>query len=71
MQRYLSAMTIRAKIVLAFALIICGTVALGLVSLNRLNGVDAAAAQVRDDALPSTRALGRMAQTSERLRLDQ
>ncbi len=67
----LSRITIRTKVISAFALVLGCTVALGLFSLDRLNRVDAAAAVVRNDALPSTRVLGQMVQLAERLRLNQ
>ena len=63
--------TIRAKIILAFALVLGCTVAMGLFALDRLGQVDEAAAGLRNTNLPATRALGQMAQTSERLRLNQ
>ena len=66
-----SRITIRAKVVLAFALVLGCTAALGLFSLDRLAHVDAAAAVMRDDWLPSTRAVGQMAVAAERLRLNQ
>ena len=63
-----SQITIRAKLVMAFGLVLCCTVALGLFAVARLTEVQAAGAEVRNDWLPSTRALGTVAQSMERLR---
>ncbi len=68
---FLANMSIRNKIVLAFILVLCGTIGMGVFSLTRLRAVDASAMEMRNKFLPSARYLGRMAQTTERLRLDQ
>ncbi len=69
--RLFTHLSIRAKIVLAFALVLCGSIGLGVFSLHCVHKLDAAAAEMRNKSLPSTRYLGQMAQTTERLRLDQ
>ncbi|MDR3537027.1 MAG: MCP four helix bundle domain-containing protein, partial [Acetobacteraceae bacterium] len=66
-----SNISIRNKVALTFALVLCATIGLGLFSLNRLSTVEALAAEVRNNSLPSTRYLGRIAQAAERLRLNQ
>src|ERR1700760_4535443 len=63
--------TIRANVVGAFALALVCTIGLGLFSVQRLDAVNAAAADIRNNWLPSTRLLGRMAQIAERLRSEQ
>lgn len=68
---FLNRMTIRTKIIAAFGLVLGCTVALGLFSLSRLDQLEGAAAEVRNDALPSVRGLGAMAQSAERMRLNQ
>ncbi len=67
----LANISIRAKFIVSFALILCCTVGLGLFSVTRLGEVNAFAAEMRNNWLPSTRVLGEMAQTLERLRLNQ
>ena len=62
---------IRTRVALAFAAVLCCTVLLGGFALDRVAAVNGLAAAIRNDALPSTRLLGKMAQTAERLRLDQ
>ncbi|HYE00566.1 MAG TPA: ATP-binding protein [Alphaproteobacteria bacterium] len=49
---------IRRKIMLGFALLACTTVGVGAFSIAQLAEVDAASREVRDNWLPSTRALG-------------
>ncbi len=63
-----SSISIRLKLLLAFAAILCCTVALGLFSAQRLEAVNANAQDIKENWLPSTRVLGRLAQVSERLR---
>jgi methyl-accepting chemotaxis protein len=60
--------TIRAKLIWAFGLILCCTIGLGLFAVARLSEVQAVGAEMRNDWLPSTRALGIVAQSVERLR---
>jgi methyl-accepting chemotaxis protein len=58
-------LSIRSKIIAAFACVLITTVSLGLLAQNRLGAVNAAAAEIRDNWLPSTRILGKIAQISE------
>ena len=53
-----SRLTIRSRIIAAFTLVLVCTVGLGVYAIVTLNAVNAAAAEIRDDYLPSTRALG-------------
>nr|WP_321984690.1 methyl-accepting chemotaxis protein [uncultured Lichenicoccus sp.] len=68
---FLTNLSIRNKILLAFSVVLVGTIGLGVFSLTSLHALDSAAAEMRNKSLPSTRYLGRMAQAAERLRLDQ
>ncbi|MDE1145529.1 MAG: methyl-accepting chemotaxis protein [Azospirillaceae bacterium] len=52
---------IRIKILLAFFVVFATTMALGLFGLSRTAAVNAAAVEIRDDWLPSTVSLGRLA----------
>ena len=61
-------LSIRLKIVLAFAFMLCCTIGLGLFSIQRLEAVNANAQEIKDTWLPSTRILGHLSQISERLR---
>jgi methyl-accepting chemotaxis protein len=58
-------LSIRTKIIAAFACVLITTVSLGLLAQNRLGAVNAAAADIRDNSLPGTRLLGKIAQLSE------
>jgi methyl-accepting chemotaxis protein len=58
-------LSIRTKIIAAFACVLVTTVSLGLLAQNRLSAVNAAAADIRDNSLPGTRLLGKIAQLSE------
>jgi methyl-accepting chemotaxis protein len=64
----LDQLTIRTKMILAFGLVLCCTLGLGLFSVSRLGDVRDVGAEMRNDWLPSTRALGVVAQSAERLR---
>ncbi len=61
----LSTISIRTKIIAAFACVLITTISLGLLAQNRLSAVNDAAAEIRDNWLPSTRLLGKIAQISE------
>ena len=61
--------SIKTKVTVAFIAVLLITLALGLFSIERLGAVNAAAAEVRDVWLPSTRSLGRFAKLAERYRL--
>jgi len=60
--------SIRAKVVAAFTAVLLCTVGLGVFALQRLEAVDAAAADIRETWLPSTLTLGRLLPMVERLR---
>jgi methyl-accepting chemotaxis protein len=64
----LSNISIRNKIIAAFACVLVTTIGLGLLAQNRLSAVNAAAAEIRDNWLPSTRLLGKISQISEMYR---
>jgi len=65
----LTKLSIRAKVLLAFAGVLLATFALGLFSIERLGQVNAAAVDIRDNWLPSTATVGRLLILSERYRL--
>ena len=71
MSGLISSISIRAKLITAFTLILAGTIGLGLFALERLDGVNAIAADLRDNWLPATRTLAEMARAAERSRLNQ
>ncbi len=68
MFRLLNKISVRGKIIAAFTIVLCGTAGLGMFAIQRLDAVDAAAAEIRQSWLPATRALGQVAQMTERLR---
>jgi methyl-accepting chemotaxis protein len=63
-----AAISIRLKVILAFAVVFCCTTGLGVFALQRLDGVNHAAAEIRDTALPATRVLGELAYHTMRFR---
>ncbi|CAH2602816.1 HAMP domain-containing protein [Rhodovastum atsumiense] len=65
---FFSRLRIRSKVILAFAVVLLGTVALGLFARERLQVVDGAAAELRNNQLPSTRLLGELALAVQRFR---
>ena len=71
MSGLLSRFSIRSKLLAGFALVLCGTVGLGLFAVQRLDGVNAAATDLRDNWLPATRALGDMGRFAEKMRVKQ
>ena len=68
MRHLFSRSGLRGRIIAAFALVLCCTAGLGVFAVHRLGAVNASAAEIREDWLPSTRALGRVAQLTERVR---
>jgi len=64
----LNNLSIRNKVTLVFAMVCAVVIGLGVFALQRLGAVNADAAAVRDDALPSVIALGHIAQLAERYR---
>jgi methyl-accepting chemotaxis protein len=63
-----TAISIRLKVILAFTIVLCCTAGLGLFALERLGGVNRAAADIRDHAIPATRILGELAYHTMRFR---
>ncbi|ESQ75921.1 hypothetical protein ABENE_23490, partial [Asticcacaulis benevestitus DSM 16100 = ATCC BAA-896] len=64
-------MTIRARVIAAFALVLCATIGLGLFSILRLSAVNAAAGDVATNWLPSANVVGDISQDFEQMRLRQ
>jgi methyl-accepting chemotaxis protein len=61
-------MTIRERVIAAFALVLCTTLGLGLFSIQRLGAVNAVAEDVGMNWLPSANILGDLSQDFEQLR---
>jgi methyl-accepting chemotaxis protein len=68
LQRLTSRLTIRFKVIAGFALVLCCCVGLGLFALQRLDNLNAAATQVRNEWLPRVRLLGTVARAAEQFR---
>lgn len=68
---YLGNLPIRTKVIGAFSFVLIVTAGLGLFSVSRLSDVNDLAAEIRDNWLPSTRDLGVLASTTERVRIAQ
>jgi methyl-accepting chemotaxis protein len=66
---YFANLRIQTKVTIAFAIVLLLTVLLGLFGLQRLSAVNDAAATLRDDSLPSTGYLGKVAALGERFRI--
>jgi methyl-accepting chemotaxis protein len=66
----LNNLSVRNKVTLAFSMVCVVVIGLGLFAMQRLGEVNAAAADLRDNWLPSVKALGRVAQLTERYRLN-
>ncbi|UDF03825.1 methyl-accepting chemotaxis protein [Asticcacaulis sp. AND118] len=64
-------LTIRARIVAAFALILFSTIGLGLFSVTQLNAVNKSVDELGSNWLPTANVLGDMSQTFELMRLRQ
>jgi methyl-accepting chemotaxis protein len=64
-------LTIRARVIAAFALVLTVTCLLGLFASIRLSEVNDAAAEIRNDWLPATRDLGELAAATEHFRSNQ
>ena len=67
MRHLLTRASIRGRTIAAFALVLCCTARLGAFAVHRLAAVDTSAADMRENWLPSARALGRVAQLTERV----
>ena len=68
MSHIATSISIRLKVILAFAVVLCCTIGIGAFALQRLDGVNRAAAGIRDSALPTTRILGEIAYHTIRFR---
>ena len=68
MLRLFSRISIRRKFIAGFTAAFLWTLALGGFAVERLNAVEQAAAELRDNALQATVALSRISQDAERLR---
>ena len=68
---FLSKATIRAKIILAFSVVVAATVALGGFGMQRMAAVDVAAKEIGDNYLPSTVHLGRLMVLLQRYRIEE
>lgn len=66
----LSDITIRTKVIGAFAAVLIATIALGLFSIGRLSAVNDVAAKVRDDDLAAVSSLADVVKLTERVRLE-
>ena len=64
-------MSIKSKVLVAFAIVLAVTVALGLVAVDRIAAVNAEAARVRDNYLPSTGLTGQMIAALSKIRMHQ
>jgi methyl-accepting chemotaxis protein len=64
-------LSIKAKVISAFAFVLVVTLILGIFANQRLGAVNDSAAEVRDNWLPATRALGRLIQATEQFRITQ
>jgi methyl-accepting chemotaxis protein len=62
-------MTIKRKVIAAFAAVLAVTVGLGVFAILRLAAVNYQAADIRDSWLPGTRALGELSGKTERFRI--
>ena len=67
----LKKLTIRAKVILGFALVLCASVALGVFAIQRLSVVNASAKDVATNWLPSANVLGDLSQDFEQMRARQ
>jgi methyl-accepting chemotaxis protein len=65
----LNNLTIKTKVIAAFAAVLVVTIALGVFAVQRLAGVNAEAADIRDNWLPGTRALAELSGKTERFRI--
>jgi methyl-accepting chemotaxis protein len=63
-----ASISVRLKMILAFAAVLTCTIGLGLFAIERLEAVNANAQEIKANYLPATRVLGRIAQIAERFR---
>ncbi len=64
-------LSIRAKVLSAFVVVLVMCDLLGVFTIDRLSAVDSAAADLRDNWVPSLRVIGQIAMSSERIRANQ
>jgi methyl-accepting chemotaxis protein len=67
----MGAMTIKRRLMIACAVVLAATLALGGFSLQCLNQCDAIATNIREQILPQTRALSQIVQATDRYRINQ
>ncbi|HYZ64313.1 MAG TPA: HAMP domain-containing methyl-accepting chemotaxis protein [Acetobacteraceae bacterium] len=60
--------SIGRKLWAAFGLLLCCAIGLGLYAIRQLEGVNSAAAEIRENSLPSTRVLGELTYAATRMR---
>ncbi len=68
MSRIFANLTIRAKVILGFAVVLSCTLGLGVFSIERLTRINAGSAKIANHALPAAQMLGDVAWRSEQLR---
>lgn len=68
MVRLFNRISIRGKVIAGFALVLACSTTVGLVAVQQLSAVNAEAADLRDNWLPSVSSLGLIAQNGERYR---
>ena len=68
MSQIFASISVRLKVILAFAAVLTCTIGLGLFAIERLEAVNANAQEIKANYLPATRVLGRIAQIAERFR---
>ena len=61
-------MNIKSKITVGFALVLCVTIGFGLFAVHQISKIDRVSIELRDQRLPATRVLGRLAELTERIR---
>src|SRR5579863_8859482 len=64
----LANVSIKVKLIAAFATVLVCTIGLGMFAVQRLDSVNAAAAEMRQQVVPTTRVLGELAYHTMRLR---
>ncbi|EHM02998.1 methyl-accepting chemotaxis protein signaling domain protein [Acetobacteraceae bacterium AT-5844] len=67
----MQSLTVRAKLLLAFALLLCSTIGLGLFSIQRLTGVNAVVTDLSGNWMRSGQILGDVAVNMELVRINQ
>lgn len=65
---YLSQLSIRVRVIVAFATLLMCTMSLGLFAAQQISNINEVSVHVRGHSLPAIRVLGRLAELTERLR---